>query len=102
MDFLKDFVQRLKQEPLAIACEYVRYYRVKSAYQHEGQPAQVRHTFLISAWAQINGMMQPMNAILTRLYIALGSVPKPGPPPRNTGERRIQGSLERLLRGKKQ
>ena len=98
MTALQAFIQHINQEPMVIASEYIRYWRAKSTYRQQGdQELKVRHTFFVNAYCTVAGFCIPMNIVITKCLMKLGSQPKVGAPPRNTQERKVQNSLEKML-----
>eukprot|EP00959_Pyramimonas_sp_CCMP1952_P177187 3703743-Pyramimonas_sp.AAC.1 len=97
---LTGLIQAVTAQPWPVACETLKCWRAKTTFQRDGAPQLVRHTFFVSSWIQgAGGLMTPMNAVIVALFRALGSQPKMGPPLRTTQERRVQNSLEKMLRG---
>ena len=82
LKYLQGLVDWIKGQPLVVAAEFLKYWRAKSAYSKDGAPEMVRHTFFINSWVNgPNGVLLPMNAIVSTLLIGLGSVAKMGPRP---------------------
>eukprot|EP00959_Pyramimonas_sp_CCMP1952_P458023 9475950-Pyramimonas_sp.AAC.1 len=88
---------------MVTAAEYLKYWKVKEVWAEKEvaiKNRMVRHTYFVNAWTTLGGgtFMVPINGVITALFVKMGSQAKIGPPPRTTQERKVQGSLERLLR----
>ncbi|CAK0812307.1 unnamed protein product [Prorocentrum cordatum] len=104
MEVTMAFAAKVKKLPMVAAAEYLKYWKAQEVYVEQTVPLnkrQVRRTYFINAWANLEGaggFMVPLDGVITSLLLKLGSMPKPGPPPKTTQERKMQNSLERLLR----
>ncbi|CAK0829910.1 unnamed protein product [Prorocentrum cordatum] len=102
---LTGLVERIREETMELAAEYIKHWRAKSAYPKEGEDMSVRRTFYIHAPVPIgeppNMVTVPANLLVSKCLMKLGSVPKPGPPPMGGPERKFQNSLQKLLKGGK-
>ena len=65
---VSSLIEEMKKQPMAIACETLRYWKAKTAYVQDGAPSLVWRTFLVTLRAQgaagLSLMMQ-VNLIIT-------------------------------------
>ncbi|CAK0820737.1 unnamed protein product [Prorocentrum cordatum] len=101
---LKGLDQRINGENMDTAAECIEYWRAETTFAKAGDEIRVRHSFYIHAFVPIgeptNMLIVPANLLISKLLTPVGSEIKPGPPPRATTERKLQNSLDKMLKGR--